>query len=111
VQSTGGSSREQEEFERLRTALNAAAAENSRLRSSLRSQELQNERTSEELRTYKEALEKRDEENLSSRNNADDRNRAAMVNFAQTNWHTRTHIHTHILWKQPVCTHGLHAWH
>jgi septal ring factor EnvC (AmiA/AmiB activator) len=106
VQSTGGSSREQEEFERLRTALNAAAAENSRLRSSLRSQELQNERTSEELRTYKEALEKRDEENSSSRNNADDRNRAAMVNFARTHWHTRTHIRG----KQPVCTHVLHAW-
>jgi hypothetical protein len=75
---SAGSSREQEEFERLRNALSTSQAEVSRLRTQLRSQELQNERNSEELNTYREALQKRDDENSSSRT-TEDRNRAAAV--------------------------------
>jgi hypothetical protein len=42
IPAAAGSSREQEEFERLRAALNASQAEVARLRANLRSQELQN---------------------------------------------------------------------
>ena len=75
---SAGSSREQEEFERLRNALSASQAEVARLRANLRSQELQNERNSEELNTYREALQKRDDEYSSSRT-TEDRNRSAAV--------------------------------
>lgn len=85
-----GSSREQEEFERLRASLSASQAEVARLRANLRSQELQNERNGEELRTYREAMEKRDEENSSSRS-VEDRNRTAQMGqfkqrFDQERW-------------------------
>ena len=88
--SASGSSREQEEFERLRAALSASQSEVARLRANLRAQELQNERNGEELRTYREALEKRDEENSSSRS-AEDRNRTAQMGqfkqrFDQERW-------------------------
>ncbi len=75
---SAGSSREQEEFERLRNALSTSQAEVSRLSKQLRAQEVQNERNSEELKTYREALQKRDDENSSSRT-AEDRARAAAV--------------------------------
>eukprot|EP00802_Teleaulax_amphioxeia_P022379 Tamp_22817.p3 GENE.Tamp_22817~~Tamp_22817.p3 ORF type:complete len:156 (+),score=36.43 Tamp_22817:433-900(+) len=80
---SAGSSREQEEFERLRNALSASQAEVARLRANLRSQELQNERNSEELNTYREALQKRDDENSSSRTTEDRNRSAALGNFKQ----------------------------
>ncbi|EKX51386.1 hypothetical protein GUITHDRAFT_102656 [Guillardia theta CCMP2712] len=57
------SSREQEEYDRMRTVLNSSQTENVILRSNLKNHDLQNDRNGEELRGYREALERKEEEN------------------------------------------------
>mmetsp|Transcript_55029 Transcript_55029/g.128730 ORF Transcript_55029/g.128730 Transcript_55029/m.128730 type:complete len:331 (+) Transcript_55029:212-1204(+) len=75
------SAREQDEIERLRSALSASQAEVGRLRANLRSQELLVERNGEELRTYREALEKRDEENRQGRVDEDRSRQEVLSDF------------------------------
>eukprot|EP00960_Hanusia_phi_P066492 766408-Hanusia_phi.AAC.4 len=57
-------SRDQEEYDRMRTVLNTSQlqTENAILRSNLKTHELQNDRNGEELRGFREALERKEEE-------------------------------------------------